>query len=89
MVGARVNFTTQLQVVKGLYSWNFPFDDANLRQQKYTSFRWNYPSHTEFGLSAWCLRFKSDEAYEEFKDMVGRCLWENNNGVSWQSAKVG
>ncbi|KAG9042402.1 hypothetical protein FS837_010912 [Tulasnella sp. UAMH 9824] len=55
--------------------------------KKYTSFRWNYPSNSEFGLSAWCLRFKTDEAYEEFKDMVGRCLWENNNGVSWESAK--
>ncbi|KAG9009287.1 hypothetical protein FRB90_008452 [Tulasnella sp. 427] len=52
--------------------------------KKYTSFRWNYWGPP---MTAWCIRFPTDEAYEEFKDMVGRCLWENNNGVSWESAK--
>ncbi|KAG8900651.1 hypothetical protein FRB99_005830 [Tulasnella sp. 403] len=61
--------------------------DLNCKWAKgWKSFRWNNRDR-EGKISAWCLRFNTDEAYEHFKEVLTRCLWETNNGISWEKAK--
>lgn len=37
--------------------------------------------------TAWCLRFDQEDLYEEFKELVTKCIWETGNGIAWEKAK--
>ncbi|KAG9040208.1 hypothetical protein FRB95_000137 [Tulasnella sp. JGI-2019a] len=54
--------------------------------KKFLSFRWNYQPEN-LALTAWCVRFADEEAYDRFRDQVNRCLWETVNDISWDKAK--
>lgn len=38
--------------------------------------------------SSWCLRFESQQAYEDFQIEFTKCAWESLNQSSWNKVKV-
>lgn len=51
------------------------------------SFTWNNVSDSGQA-NSWCLRFESEEAFEEFRRAFSRALWEGLNHLPWEKAKV-
>ncbi|KAI0774253.1 VID27 cytoplasmic protein [Fomes fomentarius] len=50
------------------------------------SFTWNNVSDSGQA-NSWCLRFESEEAFEEFRRAFTRALWEGLNHLPWEKAK--
>lgn len=63
--------------------------DMNQRwSSRVLSFTWNNISDSGIG-NSWCLRFDTQEAFDEFQKAFTRALWETMNQWPWEKAKVG
>ncbi|KAI0832397.1 VID27 cytoplasmic protein [Trametes gibbosa] len=61
--------------------------DMNQRwSSRVLSFTWNNISDSGVG-NSWCLRFDTQEAFDEFQKAFTRALWETMNQWPWEKAK--
>jgi len=51
------------------------------------SLTWNFMSHSGTQ-SSWCLRFRSQEGYDQFQLAFMKGIWESLHQTSWEKVKV-